>query len=67
MRQKFIISSDLSFISGFFPQLYMLAFKMQFVECYQGIQMKWSQYRDTGVTDTALVIKVATRAQRLKI
>ena len=36
-------------------QYYMLTFKIPTVKCHHGVEVNWSRYRDTGVTDPALV------------
>ena len=48
MRQKFIISPDVTFVS------HIICFEIPVVKCFNSIQVKWSQSRDTGVTDPAL-------------
>ena len=38
-----------------FSQYYILTFETPVVKCGHGIQVNWSQYRDTGVTVLALL------------
>ena len=33
----------------------MLTFEILAVKCHNGVEVNWSRYRDTGVTDPALV------------
>ena len=33
----------------------MLTFEIPAVKCHHGVEVNWSRYRDTGVTDPALV------------
>ena len=33
----------------------MLTFEIPAVKCHNGVEVNWSRYRDTGVTDPALV------------
>ena len=33
----------------------MLTFEIPAVKCHNGVKVNWSRYRDTGVTDPALV------------
>ena len=52
------MSSDLRFVSNIFMfsrNIITLTFEIPVVKCSHGIQVKWSPYRDTGVTDHALV------------
>ena len=48
----------------------MLAFEIPAVKCRHGVEVNWSRYRDTGVTDPALeitnIIKDAIFAQLQK-
>ena len=32
----------------------MLTFEIPAVKCHNGVEVNWSRYRDTGVTDPAL-------------
>ena len=34
----------------------MLTFEIPAVKCHYGVEVNWSRYRDTGVTDPALVL-----------
>ena len=34
----------------------MLTFEIPVVKCHHGVEVNWSRYRDTGVTDPALII-----------
>ena len=38
-----------------FSQYYMLTFEIPAVKCLHGVEVNWSRYRDTGVTDPALL------------
>ena len=38
-----------------FSQYYKLTFEIPAVKCCYGAEVNWSRYRDTGVTDPALV------------
>ena len=33
----------------------MLTFEIPAVKCHNGVEVNWSRYRDTGVTDPALI------------
>ena len=33
----------------------MLTFEIPAVKCHHGVEVNWSRYRDTGVTDPALL------------
>ena len=35
----------------------MLTFEIPAVKCHNGVEVNWSRYRDTGVTDPALVLR----------
>ena len=41
-----------------FQQYYMLTFEIPAVKCLHVVEVNWSRYRDTGVTDPALISKV---------
>ena len=38
-----------------FSQYYILTFEIPAVKCHHGVEVNWSRYQDTGVTDPALV------------
>ena len=46
------ISNTLHFLTI----LYILTFKISAVKCRHDVEVNWSRYRDTGVTDPALLI-----------
>ena len=39
-----------------FSQYYTLTFEILAVKCCYGVEVNWSRYRDTGVTDPALIV-----------